>query len=70
MKFEEVVKVGSTTTTTTTTKEELFNRARSWIGKNYNSEKHVISTENRSNGELSGNGIKHGKALRIRLRSK
>ncbi|WP_157969131.1 DUF4468 domain-containing protein [Chryseobacterium piscium] len=40
----------------TITKDELFNRARSWIGKNYNSEKHVISTEDRSNGEISGNG--------------
>lgn len=49
--FEEVVKVDSTVT-----KDELFNRARSWFGKTYNNEKYVISTEDRSTGELSGNG--------------
>lgn len=49
--FEEVVKVDSTTT-----KDELFNRARSWFGKTYNNEKFVISTEDRINGEISGNG--------------
>lgn len=50
--FEEVVNVDSTLT-----KEELFNRARTWIGKTYNNEKFVIATEDRNNGELSGNGI-------------
>ncbi|MEA1849255.1 DUF4468 domain-containing protein [Chryseobacterium sp. MHB01] len=50
-KFEEVVRVDSTVT-----KNELFNRARSWIGKTYNDEKYVIATEDRATGELSGNG--------------
>lgn len=50
--FEDVVKVDSTTT-----KDELFNRARTWIGKTYNNEKFVIATEDRNNGELSGNGV-------------
>lgn len=50
-KFEEVVKVDSLVT-----KDELFNRARSWIGKAYNNEKDVISTEDRNSGEISGNG--------------
>lgn len=50
--FEEVVKVDSTIT-----KEELFNRARTWIGKTYNNEKFVIATEDKNNGELSGNGM-------------
>ncbi|MCY0967892.1 DUF4468 domain-containing protein [Chryseobacterium wangxinyae] len=49
--FEEVVKVDSTVT-----KDELFNRARTWFGKTYNNEKFVIATEDRQNGELSGNG--------------
>lgn len=52
LKYEEVVKVDSTIT-----KDELFNRARSWIGKTYNNEKYVISIEDRANGELSGNAI-------------
>lgn len=51
IKFEEVVKVDSTIT-----KDELFNRARSWIAKSYNNEKYVIATEDRANGEISGNG--------------
>ncbi|NML69975.1 DUF4468 domain-containing protein [Chryseobacterium sp. RP-3-3] len=51
LQFEEVVKVDSTVT-----KDELFNRARSWIGKTYNDEKYVLATEDRVNGELSGNG--------------
>ncbi|WP_312176431.1 DUF4468 domain-containing protein [Chryseobacterium sp.] len=50
-KFEEVVKADSTAT-----KDELFNRARSWIGKTYNDEKYVIATEDRTTGEISGNG--------------
>lgn len=50
--FEDVIKVDSTIS-----KEELFNRARTWIGKTYNNEKFVIATEDRNNGELSGNGI-------------
>lgn len=50
--FEDVVKVDSTVT-----KDELFNRARTWIGKTYNNEKFVIATEDRNNGELSGNGV-------------
>jgi len=49
--FEEVVKLDSTVT-----KDELFNRARSWFGKTYNNEKYVIATEDRSTGEISGNG--------------
>jgi len=49
--FEDVVKVDSTVS-----KDELFNRARTWIGKTYNDEKFVIATEDRNNGELSGNG--------------
>ncbi|RKT01046.1 DUF4468 domain-containing protein [Chryseobacterium defluvii] len=49
--FEEVIKVDSTIT-----KDELFNRARNWIGKSFNDEKYVIATEDRNNGELSGNG--------------
>ena len=51
LQFEEVVKVDSTAT-----KDELFNRARTWFGKTYNNEKFVISTEDRTNGEISGNG--------------
>ncbi|KUJ53994.1 DUF4468 domain-containing protein [Chryseobacterium aquaticum] len=51
LQFEEVVKVDSTAT-----KDELFNRARTWFGKTYNNEKFVISTEDRVNGEISGNG--------------
>lgn len=50
--FEDVVKVDSTIS-----KDELFNRARTLIGKTYNNEKFVIATEDRNNGELSGNGI-------------
>lgn len=49
--FEEVVKVDSTIT-----KEELYNRARSWLSKTYKSEKDVMSIEDKSSGELSGNG--------------
>ncbi|KAA0126399.1 DUF4468 domain-containing protein [Chryseobacterium sp. SN22] len=51
LKYEEVVNVDSLTT-----RDELFNRARSWIGKTYNDERYVIATEDRSTGELSGNG--------------
>lgn len=50
--FGDVVKVDSTVT-----KDELFNRARTWIGKTYNNEKFVIATEDRDNGEISGNGV-------------
>lgn len=52
LKYEEVVKVDSTLT-----KEEIFNRARHWIGKSFNDEKYVISTEDRTSGEISGNGV-------------
>lgn len=49
--FEEVVKVDSATT-----KEELYNRARSWLATTYKSEKDVMSIEDKSSGEISGNG--------------
>jgi hypothetical protein len=51
LQFEEVVKVDSTIT-----KEELYNRARSWLAKTYKSEKDVMSIEDKSSGELTGNG--------------
>lgn len=49
--FEDVIKVDSTIT-----KEELYNRARSWIAKTYKSEKDVMSIEDKASGELTGNG--------------
>lgn len=51
-KFEEVVQVEDSSN-----KDELFNRARSWIGKTFKDEKYVIATEDRATGEISGNGI-------------
>lgn len=51
LKYEEVVTVDSTIT-----KEELYNRARSWYADNYKSEKDVMSIDDKSLGEISGNG--------------
>lgn len=51
IQFEDVVKIDSTVS-----KEELYNRARSWLAKTYKSEKDVMSIEDRSSGEISGNG--------------
>ncbi|PVV56383.1 DUF4468 domain-containing protein [Chryseobacterium sp. HMWF035] len=58
--FEEVIKVDSIVT-----KDELFNRARSWFGKTFSNEKFVIATEDKSAGEISGNGSMTYKANRI-----
>ncbi|WP_223559561.1 DUF4468 domain-containing protein [Chryseobacterium lathyri] len=51
LKYEEVVKVDSTVA-----KDELYNRARSWIANTYKSEKDVMSIEDKALGEISGNG--------------
>ncbi len=51
LKFEEVVKVDSLTT-----KDELYNRARSWYADTFNSEKDVMSIDDKNLGEISGNG--------------
>lgn len=51
LQFEEVVKLDSTIA-----KEELYNRARSWLAKTYKSEKDAMSIEDKSSGELTGNG--------------
>ncbi|WPO89925.1 DUF4468 domain-containing protein [Chryseobacterium sp. HR92] len=51
LKFEDVVKVDSLTT-----KDELYNRARSWYADTFNSEKDVMSIDDKNLGEISGNG--------------
>ena len=52
LNYEGVVKLDSTIA-----KEELYNRARTWAKVNYNSKNNYISTEDLSNGEISGVGL-------------
>lgn len=52
LKYEAVVKVDSTIT-----KEELYNRARSWVGRNFNKKKSTIDIEDKAAGELVASGL-------------
>ncbi|MBV8326624.1 DUF4468 domain-containing protein [Chryseobacterium sp.] len=52
LKYEEVVEVGSTIT-----KEELYNRARTWVRQNFNKKTSSIDVEDKSIGEISASGI-------------
>nr|WP_315026001.1 DUF4468 domain-containing protein [uncultured Chryseobacterium sp.] len=51
LKYEDVVKVDSTTT-----KEELFNRARTWIAKNLKDEGEKFTIDDKKLGEITGGG--------------
>ncbi|GEJ44029.1 DUF4468 domain-containing protein [Chryseobacterium sp. ON_d1] len=52
LKYEEVVKLDSTIT-----KDELFNRARSWIGRTFNKNTSSIDIEDKKEGEITASGI-------------
>ncbi|ROS17206.1 uncharacterized protein with TBP-like fold DUF4468 [Chryseobacterium nakagawai] len=52
LKYEEVVTVDSTAT-----KDELYNRARNWIGSNFNKKTSSVEVEDKVLGEISASGI-------------
>ncbi|MCQ9638653.1 DUF4468 domain-containing protein [Chryseobacterium sp. WG14] len=52
LKYEEVVSVDSTIT-----KQELYNRARSWIGLNFNKKTSSIDIDDKNQGEISVSGV-------------
>ncbi|WP_213279373.1 DUF4468 domain-containing protein [Chryseobacterium indologenes] len=52
LKYEEVVHVDSTAT-----KEELYNRARSWVRKTFNKKNSIIEVDNKASGEIIASGI-------------
>lgn len=56
-KIEGVVNVEPTVT-----KEELYNRARTWVMKTYVSEKAVLSIQDKEAGELAGNATMNYKS--------
>ncbi|SDI97974.1 DUF4468 domain-containing protein [Chryseobacterium jejuense] len=51
LKYEEVVQVDSTVS-----KKELYNRARSWFADNFKDEGEVMTIQDDSTGEITGNG--------------
>jgi len=52
LKYEAVVKLDSTVT-----KDELYNRARSWVRKTFNKKNSIIEVDNKASGEIIASGI-------------
>ncbi|MFP3835401.1 DUF4468 domain-containing protein [Chryseobacterium sp. SIMBA_028] len=52
LKYEEVIKVDSTIT-----KNELYNRARTWVKQNFNKKTSSIDVDDEVLGEISASGI-------------